>query len=91
MCSIETISTSVSAGFLLIFGTIQYIVYRKYATSIVDAVNAAPRSRLYSFQRFLLIFVPMLAGIRFTLTAYFYDEPALYGYMVRLRLLRMII
>lgn len=79
----ETVSTAVSAGFLLLFGTIQYIVYRKYATSIVDTVNAAPRSRLYSLQRFLLIFVPMLAGIRCTLTAYFYEDPALYGYMVR--------
>lgn len=81
-CLMATVSTGVSAGFLLLFGTIQFCVYLKYATSIVDTVNAAPRSKLYALQRFLLILVPMLASIRFFLLAYFYEETALYGYMV---------
>lgn len=82
MCVMETLSTAVSSAFLLLFGAIQFFVYLKYATSIVEAVNAAPRSKLYAVQRFLLIFVPMLASIRCMLLAYFYEEPALYGYMV---------
>lgn len=81
-CFMDTVSTSVSAGFLLVFGFIQFLVYKKYGTSCVDTVNAFPKSRLYSFQQFLLIFFPILALIRFFALAYFYEEPALYGYMV---------
>lgn len=83
-CLMDTVTTGVSAGFLLLFGSIQFCIYLKYATSIVDTVNAARRSKLYALQRFLLILVPMLASIRFMLLAYFYEDPALYGYMVSL-------
>lgn len=85
MCVMETLSTSISAGFLLVFGAIQFCFYLKYATSIVDVVNAHPRSKLYSLQRFLLVFVPMLASVRCLLLAYFYEDPSLYGYMVSAR------
>lgn len=78
----ETLSTGITSGFLILFGAIQFCIYLKYATSIAEMVQAAPRSRLYAFQRFLLIFVPMLASVRCMLLAYFYKEPALYGYMV---------
>lgn len=84
LCVMETLSSSVSAGFLLVFGTIQACLYWKYATSIVEAVNAAPRSKLYSLQRFLLVFVPVVASVRYMLQSYFYEESAVYGYMVRI-------
>lgn len=82
MCFEETVVTSISAGFLLLFGSIQFAVYKKYATNIAHEVDAEPRSKLYALQRFLLIFVPMLATVRSLLLGYFYEEPALYGYMV---------
>lgn len=81
-CIMETVSTAVSAGFLLLFGGIQFCIYLKYSTNVSERVSAAPRSKLYSLQKFLMIFVPLLATVRCILLAYFYEEPALYGYMV---------
>lgn len=87
MCNIETVSSVFLASYLLIFGFGQFWYYRKYAAPITEAVNAAPRRKLYSLQKFLLVFVPMLATVRVILKAYFYEDAALYGFMVSSTLL----
>lgn len=79
-CFMDTVSTSVIAGFLLISGLIQLFIYKRYATHSEDFI---PKSKLYNFQIFLLSFVPLLAFTRFVLQAAFYDDTVLYGYMVR--------
>lgn len=85
-CFMDTVSSSVIAGFIFIFGTIQLLMYRKYATRIEDA-NQIAVSKLYNFQIFLLLFVPLLATVRFVLEAAYYKDAHIYGYMVRLRFL----
>lgn len=78
-CFMDTVSTSVIAGFLFIFGTIQLLMYRKYATPNDETIT---KSKLYNFQIFLLIFVPALALLRFILQASVYNDANIYGYMV---------
>lgn len=80
-CFMDTVTTSIISGFLFIFGTIQLLMYRKYATPIEDDVRP---SYLYNLQIFLIAFVPMLALIRFVLQAVIYnnDGAVVYGYMV---------
>lgn len=78
-CYMDTVSTSVIAGFILIFGTIQLLMYRKYARRM-DEVIAKPK--LYKLQIFLLAFVPALALLRFILQASVYNDANIYGYMV---------
>ncbi|GAB0090608.1 ATP-binding cassette sub-family B member 6 [Sergentomyia squamirostris] len=79
-CFFNTVSISIVAGFLWIFGLIQLYMYYKYATLHSDSADF-PKSSLYNFQVFLLLFVPMMAVTRFLLTvAYFHNS--VYGYMV---------
>lgn len=80
-CFMDTVSTSVIAAFILIFGTIQLWMYRRYATLIEDH-NQISVSKLYNFQIFLLVFVPILAIVRFALEASFFEDARIYGYMV---------
>lgn len=80
-CFMDTVSASTIAGFLLIFGSIQLFMYKKYATPIDAAQIDA--SYLYNFQIFLHTFVPALALVRFMLQATIYHDATIYGYMVR--------
>lgn len=80
-CFMDTVGSSVCAGFLLLFGMIQLLMYRKYATRITDS-SLLSRNFLYSVQLFLLFFYPMLALVRFFLNARIYVDSAVYGYMV---------
>lgn len=80
-CFMDTVSTSVIAGFLLIFGTMQLLMYRRYATPIND-VNQISVSKLYGFQLFLLVLVPILSITRFALEATFFVGAKIHGYMV---------
>lgn len=78
-CFMDTVSTSVIAGFLFIFGSIQLLMYRKYATPIDETIT---KSKLYNLQIFLHTFVPALALLRFILQASVYNDANTYGYMV---------
>lgn len=78
-CFMDTVSSAVLAGFIFIFGSIQLIMYKKYATLIDEHIG---KSKLYNFQIFLLCFVPVLALVRFILQATVYDSSKIYGYMV---------
>lgn len=82
-CFMDTVSTSIIAGFILICGTLQLLMYRRYSMPIEDVQNIR-RSCLYNFQIFLIAFVPMLALVRFVLQAVVYndDGAVVYGYMV---------
>lgn len=77
----DTVTSSVIAGYLLIFGTIQLLMYRKYAIPIEDPTQIS-RSKLYYFQIFLLLLVPTLAATRFILQGFVYEGARIYGFMV---------
>lgn len=87
-CFMDTISTSIIFLYLIIFGSIQLWMYRKYGTdnnAISDAdENALPRSKLYNLQKFILYFVPFLSILRIILQATVLDDGIVYGYMVRI-------
>lgn len=80
-CFIDTVSSSVLAGFIVIFGTIQLIMYRKYATPIEDSTQIS-RSKLYYLQIFLLTVIPSLSILRFILESFLFPDAHLYGYTV---------
>jgi len=77
----ETVSSSVIAGFILLFGVIQLIIYHKHSSQI-DVRRLRP-SFLYNLQISLLLMLPALAVARFVMRWKFYDgAPMIYGYMV---------
>lgn len=80
-CFMDTVSTSVIAGFIFLFGSIQLWMYKRYATRNYD-VNLASVSKFYYFQLFLLVLMPILAIVRFGLETTFFIEAKTYGYMV---------
>lgn len=79
-CFMDTVGPAVCGGFLFLFGGIQLLIYRKYATP-KDPTQIS-KSRLYALQLFLLLFVSVLALLRFLLNARIYTDSAVYGYMV---------
>lgn len=81
-CFMDTVSTSIISLYLLIFGTIQLWIYRKYGTE-TNAV-LLPKSKLYIGQKFFLYFVPILSVIRIILQGTILDDKKIYGYMVRI-------
>lgn len=81
-CFMDTVTTSVIAGFILVAGTIQLCMYKKYGTEV--SPNHVSRSKLYYLQIFLTLFLPILEIIRFCLQATILNDKTIYGYMVRL-------
>lgn len=81
-CFIETVSNGSVCAFLLIFGSLQLYIYKKYAIEISE--DTLRRSCLYKLQLFLHIFVPLIAIVRFILQATILDDKTVYGYMVNI-------
>ncbi|EFA05094.1 ATP-binding cassette sub-family B member 6 [Tribolium castaneum] len=79
-CFVETLSSSVIAGFILLAGTIQLCMYRKYGTEI--SPNHLVQSRLYHFQIFVTLLVPVLEVVRFVLRGTVFDDKHIYGFMI---------
>lgn len=79
-CFMDTVSSSVLFGFIFLFGTIELFMYRKYGTP-VEGYQLRP-SKLYNFQIFLLIFVPLIKITHFILESFVYKEHHIYGFMV---------
>ncbi|XP_054747733.1 ATP-binding cassette sub-family B member 6 [Anastrepha obliqua] len=79
-CFMDTVGNAVASGFILLLGTVQLLMYRKYATR--NDPTHITKSRLYALQLFLLFFFPMLALLRFFLNARIYNDHAVYGYMI---------
>lgn len=82
-CFMDTVTSSVIAGFLLTAGTIQLCMYRKYGTEV--SPNQISRSKLYYVQIFCTLFVPFLEVARFVLQATVLYDKQIYGYMVRVQ------
>ncbi|XP_060533810.1 ATP-binding cassette sub-family B member 6 [Cylas formicarius] len=79
-CFMETFSSSLIAGFILLAGTIQLFIYRKYGTEI--SPNYLPSSKLFRFQLLLIILLPIFELLRFILKATILDDKTVYGYMI---------
>ncbi|XP_029043529.1 ATP-binding cassette sub-family B member 6 [Osmia bicornis bicornis] len=79
-CFMDTVSTSIISLYLLIFGTIQLGMYRKYGTEINAGLLS--KSKLYIGQKFFLYFVPILSIIRIILQGTILDDKKIYGYMI---------
>ncbi|XP_077298500.1 ABC transporter ATP-binding protein/permease Hmt-1 [Arctopsyche grandis] len=77
-CFMETVCASVIGGFILILGTMQVVMYHRYATEMVE-VHCA---RLYGVQLFFTFFIPVLGITRFFLQAYVFKDGHIYGYMI---------
>ncbi|CAG4971826.1 unnamed protein product [Colias eurytheme] len=77
-CFMETASAAFIGVFLLIFGVIQIIMYKRYATEVMDVRS----SKLFLVQLFFTLFVPVLAVIRFLLQAFMFEGGHIYGYMI---------
>ncbi|CAH0585678.1 unnamed protein product [Chrysodeixis includens] len=77
-CFMETASAIFIGGFLLIFGLIQIVMYKRYATEVMDVRT----SRLFVVQLSFTLFVPVLAVIRFLLQAFVFKGGYIYGYMI---------
>lgn len=80
-CFMDTVGTSFISLYLLIFGTIQLWIYKKYSTE--NDPNSIPKSKLYNTQKFVLYFLPVLSIVRLILQATVFDDKTIYGYMVR--------
>ncbi|TGZ51703.1 Uncharacterized protein DBV15_03914 [Temnothorax longispinosus] len=57
-CFMDTVSTSIISLYLIIFGSAQLWIYRKYGTETEESI--LPRSKLYNLQKFVLYLVPVL-------------------------------
>lgn len=80
-CFMETVSASVLSSFLLLFGTIQMVIYWRYAT-LNTTFSRNSSTKLYKFQVFLLILFPILAVARFILWSFVYEKNEILGYKV---------
>ncbi|XP_011496749.1 PREDICTED: ATP-binding cassette sub-family B member 6, mitochondrial [Ceratosolen solmsi marchali] len=79
-CFMDTISSSIIALYLLIFGTIQLWMYQRYGTEI--DFRTLPRSKLYILQKLFLYIIPLLSLLRIILQATILDDKQVYGYMI---------
>ncbi|KAF2900621.1 hypothetical protein ILUMI_05560 [Ignelater luminosus] len=79
-CFMDTVSTSIIAGFLLIAGTIQLLFYKKYGTPVAN--YQLSKSKLYYVQILFTLFVPILEITRFALQATILNDKQIYGYMI---------
>ncbi|XP_011705031.1 PREDICTED: ATP-binding cassette sub-family B member 6, mitochondrial [Wasmannia auropunctata] len=87
-CFMDTICISIISLYLIIFGSVQLWIYRKYAT---ETENTLPRSKLYNLQKFVLYLVPILSVVRIILQATVLDDGMVYGYMVLTTVLTVIV
>lgn len=79
-CFLDTVSAAVIGGFLLVFGTIQLLMYRRYGTE--NSPAQIGRSRMYNLQVFLLALLPVLAVVRFVLEGFVFEGARVYGFMI---------
>ncbi|XP_073956804.1 ABC transporter ATP-binding protein/permease Hmt-1 isoform X2 [Choristoneura fumiferana] len=77
-CFMETASAAFIGGFLLVFGLAQVIMYKRYATEVMDVRS----SRLFCVQIIFTLLIPVLAVARFLLQAFLFKGGHIYGYMI---------
>ncbi|XP_076292860.1 ABC transporter ATP-binding protein/permease Hmt-1 [Lasioglossum baleicum] len=88
-CFMDTVNTIVISLYLLIFGTIQLWMYRKYGTE--TPTSLFPRNKLYTLQKVLLYFIPILSVLRIIFQGTILDDKKVYGYMILTTVLTVII
>ncbi|KFB46836.1 hypothetical protein ZHAS_00014839 [Anopheles sinensis] len=79
-CFMDTVAMASIGGFMLLFGTLQLVMYRRYATEINPLQIG--KSRMYNFQLFLLVLLPLLTTVRFVLEGFVFDGAQVYGFMI---------
>lgn len=79
-CFIDTLCSSVLAGFILLFGTAQLIIFKKYSIPI-DA-NRIRTSWIYKMQMSLMLLLPFLETLQLLLRWELYEKLPVYGFMV---------
>lgn len=79
-CFVETTVASTLAMFMILFGTAQCSVYRKYSTPLSQA--AIPQSRLYYAQMIITFLIPLLSLAKFFVDIYLIQNGIVYGYQV---------
>lgn len=82
-CLLDTIRSLALAGFIVTFGSIEILVYRKYATPIED-MSQLPASKLYHVQKLLLTLTSFSSFLKYALESYLSPDPQIYGYSVEL-------
>lgn len=81
-CFLDTAAAGVLTVFMVLFGTAQCSVYRKYSTPLSQA--AIPQSKLYYAQMIITFLIPLLAVIKFFVEVYIFQMGVVYGYQVRI-------
>lgn len=79
-CFMDTVSLSIIGGFLLLAGTIQLMIYRKYGTEVPQ--SELSKSSLYRVQIFFTLLIPMIEVTKFVLQATVLGDKQIYGYMI---------
>lgn len=79
-CFLDTVSTSFIAGFLIIFGTIQSLVYRKYSTAVQPRFWRS--SHLYIVQILVPLILTILSIVECLVQFYLVHNGVMYGYLI---------
>ncbi len=79
-CFLETTTSSILAGFIIIFGGIQMGIYKKYSTSLDQRFQ--PQSCLYKMQIVLSICMSLLSILRLILEATVIGDKQVYIYQI---------
>ena len=79
-CFTETLIACLVGGYILIFGTIQILVYRKFSTCVES--QYIPESYLFRLQIFLTFGMSMQALLHLILQATTIEPKQLYGYQL---------
>lgn len=79
-CFLDTVCTSIITGFLVVFGTAESLVYRKYGTTIQP--RSWRRSKLLIVQVFAALILTVLPIFECLIKFYLVHDGALYGYLL---------
>lgn len=79
-CFVETTVAGTLAVYMILFGTAQCSMYRKYSTPLSQA--AIPQSRLYYVQMIITFLLPLLAVAKFFIDIHINQKGVVYGYQV---------
>ncbi|KAK4877973.1 hypothetical protein RN001_010479 [Aquatica leii] len=79
-CFMDTVSTSIISGFLLLVGTFQLLWYKKHAVPL--PIHQLPKSKLYCVQILFTLLIPLLEITRFVLQGTTLGDKEIYGYMI---------
>lgn len=79
-CFVNTTVASTLAMFMILFGTAQCSVYRKYSTPLSQIV--IPQSKLYYIQMMITFLLPILSVVKFFVDMNLLQNGVVYGYQV---------